>query len=45
MAPGLTSPGGLLVEAKSQEIVGIYVEGKEHALAIGVMIMDSNDIR
>ena len=45
MAPGLTSPGGLLVEAKSSDIVGIYVEGKEHALAIGVMIMDSNDIR
>ena len=36
MAPGLTSPGGKMDEVEAETVVGIYAEGKEHALAIGI---------
>lgn len=41
MAPGLTSPGGSLCEAEVNDIVAIYVEGKEHAIGVGYMEMSS----
>ncbi|CCH41580.1 Translation machinery-associated protein 20 [Wickerhamomyces ciferrii] len=48
MCPGLTSPGADLPEAPGLpegEIVAIYAEGKEHALAIGKLIMSTEDIK
>lgn len=52
MCPGLTNPGGFMPE-DSDDTAGlnkgdgvvIYAEGKEHALAIGVMKMSSKQIR
>ena len=45
MCPGLTSPGGDLNEAKADDIVAIRAEGKQHAMAIGKMIVDSDQVR
>lgn len=44
MCPGLTSPGAKMVEASEDTPVGIFAEGKKHALAIGIMKMSSADI-
>jgi PUA domain protein len=56
MCPGLTSAGGLVApnvfnkhiihifKVPAGEIVGIYIEGKENAIAIGVMNMSSDAI-
>uniref|UniRef100_A0A7S1Y5F8 PUA domain-containing protein n=1 Tax=Grammatophora oceanica TaxID=210454 RepID=A0A7S1Y5F8_9STRA len=51
MCPGLTNPGGSMPEdkekpglAKGDGIV-IFAEGKEHAIAVGVMTMSSLDVR
>lgn len=48
MCPGLTNPGGEMPEdeddapgLKEGDGVVIYAEGKEHALAVGVMKMSS----
>lgn len=48
MCPGLTSPGADLPDSPGLEkdtIVAIYAEGKEHALAIGKLIMSTEDIK
>ncbi|XP_048589355.1 malignant T-cell-amplified sequence 1 isoform X2 [Nematostella vectensis] len=45
MCPGLTSPGAKMVPAEQDKPVAIMAEGKEHALAIGVMKMSSEDIQ
>ncbi|KAH3669542.1 hypothetical protein WICMUC_004964 [Wickerhamomyces mucosus] len=48
MCPGLTSPGAGLPDApgyEKEKIVAIYAEGKEHALAIGKLIMSTEDIK
>lgn len=48
MCPGLTSPGAELPDAPGFEndtTVAIYAEGKEHALAIGKLIMSTEDIK
>ncbi|KAI0986042.1 hypothetical protein GJ496_008462 [Pomphorhynchus laevis] len=45
MCPGLTSQGGCLTDASSGHYVQITAEGKEHALAIGVMRMSSDEIK
>lgn len=48
MCPGLTSKGAELPEAPGLEkdtIVAIYAEGKENALAIGKLIMSTEDIK
>ncbi|KAL3317991.1 Malignant T-cell-amplified sequence 1-A [Cichlidogyrus casuarinus] len=44
MCPGLTSPGGRLTDVPANTVVAIMAEGKEHALAIGVTVMSSQDI-
>lgn len=50
MCPGLTSPGGIIAEdvilslyseVKVGDIVAIYVEGKTHAMAVGICVMSS----
>lgn len=45
MCPGLTSPGGKMDEVPAETVVGIFAEGKEHALAIGHTKLSSEDIR
>jgi len=45
MAPGLTSEGGFLTpDLAVKAPVAIHAEGKEHAMAIGVLSMSSADI-
>lgn len=45
MCPGFTSPGGALPETLGVDVpVAIYVEGKQHALAIGLTKMSTNDM-
>eukprot|EP00996_Jenningsia_fusiforme_P002439 NODE_3268_length_1011_cov_31.961538_g3006_i0.p2 GENE.NODE_3268_length_1011_cov_31.961538_g3006_i0~~NODE_3268_length_1011_cov_31.961538_g3006_i0.p2 ORF type:complete len:187 (-),score=37.56 NODE_3268_length_1011_cov_31.961538_g3006_i0:268-828(-) len=45
MCPGLTSAGGFMDDVPSWAPVAIYVEGKEHAVAVGVTKMSSEEIR
>ena len=44
MAPGLTSAGGSMDPVPGEAVVGIFAEGKEHALAIGITTMSSEKI-
>ena len=41
----MTSSGGIIWDAKKYEIVLIMAEDKKHALAIGKLTMDSDDIK
>mmetsp|Transcript_1597 Transcript_1597/g.3007 ORF Transcript_1597/g.3007 Transcript_1597/m.3007 type:complete len:191 (-) Transcript_1597:1140-1712(-) len=52
MCPGLTNPGGEMPPDDGEEPglekgdgVVVYAEGKEYAIAVGVMTMSSKDIR
>lgn len=46
MCPGLTSKGGEIPEEYDNgQIVAIYAEGKEHALAVGELIMSTDEIK
>uniref|UniRef100_A0A914E0Q9 PUA domain-containing protein n=1 Tax=Acrobeloides nanus TaxID=290746 RepID=A0A914E0Q9_9BILA len=46
MCPGLTSPGAKMTDDLPKDsIVAIMAEGKEHAMAVGVMKMSSEEIR
>lgn len=47
MCPGLTSAGGKLPEENLEEgsIVAVYAEGKEHSLAIGKLLMSTDEIK
>ncbi|XP_063902446.1 malignant T-cell-amplified sequence 1 homolog [Zophobas morio] len=45
MCPGLTSSGACLSDAQVGDIVSIYAEGKEHALAVGIMLMPTLEIK
>ncbi|XP_033111064.1 malignant T-cell-amplified sequence 1-like [Anneissia japonica] len=45
MCPGLTSPGANMQDCEKDKIVAIMAEGKEHAIAIGLMKMSSDDIK
>jgi PUA domain protein len=45
MCPGLTSKGARLDEdLPANTIVGVFAEGKEHALAIGLTKMSTEDM-
>eukprot|EP00128_Syssomonas_multiformis_P016871 Colp12_sorted_trinity150504_noHs@18512 len=44
MCPGLTSPGAKLEPAAENTIVAVMAEGKQHAVAIGLMKMSSEEI-
>ncbi|KAJ6642917.1 Malignant T-cell-amplified sequence 1 like [Pseudolycoriella hygida] len=44
MCPGLTSPGACMTPAEKGTIVAIMAEGKQHALAIGMTFLSSDDI-
>jgi PUA domain protein len=43
MCPGMTSPGGRLPDHNlpKDTIVAIYAEGKEHALALGQLVLST----
>lgn len=41
---GLTSPGGEMDDVPAESVVGIFAEGKEHALAIGITTMSTKQI-
>lgn len=46
MCQGVTSPGGKVAEdAEIEDVVGVYVEGKQHACAVGLMLMSTEEIR
>ena len=45
MCQGLTSPGGRIEDALKGETVVLNAEGKEHAMAVGVLEKDSNAIK
>ncbi|CAG8467536.1 22371_t:CDS:2 [Racocetra persica] len=46
MCPGLTSKGARMDEdLPTDTIVGVFAEGKEHALAIGLTKMSTEDIK
>lgn len=46
MCPGLTSPGAVLDESLANEtVVAIMAEGKEHAMAVGILKMSGSDIK
>ena len=45
MAPGLTSAGGSMDDVGAGSVVAVMAEGKEHALAIGISTMSSEQIR
>ncbi|RWS28917.1 Malignant T-cell-amplified sequence 1-like protein, partial [Leptotrombidium deliense] len=45
MSPGLTSKGALMTPGlKAGSVVTVVAEGKEHALAIGILKLSSDDI-
>lgn len=49
MCPGMTSKGGYLPPAESGllagTVVALHAEGKEHAVAIGVLKLSTEEIR
>jgi PUA domain protein len=46
MCPGLTSPGATIhTEVEADAPVAIYAEGKEHAMAVGITKMSTQDMR
>lgn len=46
MCQGLTSAGGILKEGLDEDtLVSVYIEGKAHAVAVGKMLMSSDDIQ
>ncbi|XP_002134148.2 malignant T-cell-amplified sequence 1 homolog isoform X2 [Drosophila pseudoobscura] len=44
MCPGLTSPGACMTPAEKNTVVAIMAEGKEHALAIGLLTLSTEEI-
>ncbi|XP_008482692.1 malignant T-cell-amplified sequence 1, partial [Diaphorina citri] len=44
MCPGLTSPGAIITPVDKGTIVSIMAEGKQHALAIGLTTLSTDDI-
>jgi PUA domain protein len=45
MAPGLLTEGGRFKEGlRVNDPVAVMAEGKEHALAVGVMLMSSDEV-
>jgi predicted RNA-binding protein (TIGR00451 family) len=45
MTPGILSAGGaIIVDLPEGAPVAVYAEGKEHALALGIMLMSTEDM-
>ena len=45
MCPGLTSQGAKMEDVEKNTVVGIYCEGKEHALAVGLTKLSTKEIQ
>ena len=45
MCPGLTHPNASMDEVEKDTVVGLYVEGKEHAVGLGVTRISTSEIR
>eukprot|EP00928_Gymnodinium_smaydae_P074685 TRINITY_DN57710_c0_g1_i1.p1 TRINITY_DN57710_c0_g1~~TRINITY_DN57710_c0_g1_i1.p1 ORF type:complete len:270 (-),score=76.76 TRINITY_DN57710_c0_g1_i1:50-811(-) len=45
MCPGLTSPGGRMEDCEEGACVQVTAEGTEHACAVGVLTMSTDDIK
>ena len=44
MCPGLTSPGARMTKLDKGSVVAVMAEGKTHALAVGQLVMSSEEI-
>ncbi|XP_067662816.1 malignant T-cell-amplified sequence 1 homolog [Haliotis asinina] len=44
MCPGLTSPGARMTKVDKDSVVAVMAEGKDHALAIGLTKMSTDEI-
>ncbi|GAB6025929.1 Malignant T-cell-amplified sequence 1 [Chamberlinius hualienensis] len=44
MCPGLTSPGAKMTQVPKGAVVAVMAEGKQHALAVGIASMSTDDI-
>ncbi|XP_060073292.1 malignant T-cell-amplified sequence 1 homolog [Ylistrum balloti] len=44
MCPGLTSPGARMTKVDADTVVAVMAEGKEHAVAVGVTKMSTDEI-
>ncbi|CAG0896659.1 unnamed protein product, partial [Cyprideis torosa] len=44
MCPGLTSPGARMTSVPSGTVVAVMVEGKQHAVAVGVCKLSTDEI-
>lgn len=44
MCPGLTSPGARMTQAPKDSVVAVMAEGKEHALAVGINTLSTDDM-
>jgi len=44
MCPGLTSPGALMTDVPKGTIVAVMAEGKQHALAVGLTSLSTEEI-
>ncbi|XP_052078156.1 malignant T-cell-amplified sequence 1 homolog [Mytilus californianus] len=44
MCPGLTSPGAKMSNLEAGKVATIVAEGKEHALAVGKLVMSTEEI-
>ncbi|PRD25745.1 UNVERIFIED_CONTAM: Malignant T-cell-amplified sequence 1-like protein [Trichonephila clavipes] len=44
MCPGLTSPGAKMTQVPKNTVVAIMAEGKEHALAVGLTSLSTEEI-
>lgn len=44
MCPGLTSPGACMTPVDKGTVVAIMAEGKQHALAVGITTLSTEDM-
>lgn len=44
MCPGLTSPGAKMSKLESGKVAAIMAEGKENALAVGKLVMSTEEM-
>ena len=45
MCPGLTHPNASMEEVDKDTVVALYIEGKEHAVGLGITKMSTKEIR
>ena len=45
MAPGLTQPTSSMEDVEQGTMVALYIEGKQHAIALGRTLLSTKEIR